>query len=254
MTSSSTSSSGGRARRCLIVMPAYNEEESLPGLIAELNVISPEYPILVVDDGSYDRTSVVAKKSGATVLELPFNLGVGGAMRAGFKYASEQGFDAVIQLDADGQHPPAHLPELLDGLHDSDVVVGARFAGRGAYTTRGPRRWAMTFFAKVVSSLLDVHLTDVTSGFRASGSRAIDFFADEYPQEYLGDTIESLVLAGRAGLTITQVPVEMRPRELGQPSQSPFRAAVYLFRASVALVFILLRRPPRSGSIEARTP
>lgn len=236
--------------RCLIVMPAYNEEESLPGLIAELKEFSPEIPILVVDDHSDDRTVLVAKRSGATVLEMPFNLGVGGAMRAGFKYASEHGFEVVIQLDADGQHPPSHLPDLLDGLHGSDVVVGARFAGRGSYSARGPRRWAMTLFARVLSRLLGVHLTDVTSGFRASGSRAVRFFSCEYPQEYLGDTIESLVMAGRAGLTITQVPVEMRPREFGQPSQSPFRSAVYLFRASVALIFILMRRPPRAVSSE----
>ncbi len=254
MTHGNAGLPGGHDWRCLIVMPAYNEEESLPGLIAELREVSREIPILVVDDHSDDRTALVARRSGASVLEMPFNLGVGGAMRAGFKYASEHGFDVVIQLDADGQHPPSHLPDLLAGLDGSDVVIGARFAGVGSYSARGPRKWAMTVLARVLSHLLGVRLTDVTSGFRASGPRAVRFFAREYPQEYLGDTIESLVMAGRAGLKITQVPVEMRPREFGQPSQSPFRSGVNLLRASVALLFILMRRPPEAvpNEIEER--
>lgn len=246
MTHRSVEVPADHGRRCLIVMPAYNEEESLPALIAEVREVSQEFPVLVVDDHSDDRTALVARRSGALVLEMPFNLGVGGAMRAGFKYASENGFDVVVQLDADGQHPPSHLPDLLDRLGDSDVVIGARFAGVGSYNARGPRKWAMTILARVLSRILGVRLTDVTSGFRASGPRAVRFFAREYPQEYLGDTIESLVMAGRAGLTIAQVPVEMRPREFGQPSQSPFRSGVYLLRAFVALLFILMRRPPKA--------
>ncbi len=234
-------------------MPAYNEEESLPGLISELNAVCPETPLLVVDDHSDDRTALVARQAGADVLKMPFNLGVGGAMRAGFKFAAESGFDVVVQLDADGQHPPSHLPDLLDGLIDSDVVIGARFAGKGQYDVRGPRKWAMTFLARVMSRLLGVRLTDVTSGFRASGPRAVQFFAREYPQEYLGDTIESLVMAGRAGLTIKQVPVEMREREFGQPSQSPLRSAVYLARATVALLFILMRQSPDAIPNDSQT-
>ena len=237
-------------------MPAYNEEESLPGLIAELRMVLPEISILVVDDHSEDLTALVAKRSGVAVLEMPFNLGVGGAMRAGFKYASEHGYEIVVQLDADGQHPPGHLPDLIDRLDSSDVVIGARFAGVGSYSARGPRKWAMTVFARVLSRVLGVRLTDVTSGFRASGPRAVRFFAREYPQEYLGDTIESLVMAGRAGLTISQIPVEMRPREFGRPSQSSFRSGVYLLRAFVALLFILMRRPPKDVpcEIENRVP
>lgn len=230
--------------RYLIVMPAYNEAESLPGLLAEIRSTLGGIPILVVDDHSDDETSLVAHQGGAEVLEMPFNLGVGGAMRAGFKYALAHNFEVVVQLDADGQHPPGHLPDLLEGLHTSDIVIGARFASKGSYAIHGPRRWAMTLLARTLSRILKVHLTDVTSGFRASGPRALGFFVREYPQEYLGDTIESLVLAGRAGLTITQVPVEMRPREYGEPSQSPLQSAAYLLRASVALLFVLMRRRP----------
>ena len=232
-------------RPCLVVMPAYNEGASLPALLAELKSVAPSFPILVVDDASDDETATIARSLGATVLKLPFNLGVGGAMRAGFNYAVDHGYGVVIQLDADGQHPPAHLEDLVSPLDEFDIVIGARFAGVGSYTTRGPRRWAMSFLATVLSRLLRVELTDVTSGFRASGPRAVRFFAREYPQEYLGDTIESLLMAGRAGLSITQVPVDMRLRAFGQPSQSPVRSAVYLVRAFVALFFMLLRQPPK---------
>lgn len=244
MTDTSRASRDNTGTGCLVVMPAYNEAASLPGLLDELATVAPGFPILVVDDASSDQTVEVARLRGATVLELPFNLGVGGAMRAGFSYAAGHGYDVVIQLDADGQHPPAHLTDLVTALDGADIVIGARFAGVGTYAARGPRKWAMTFLARVLSRLLGVHLTDVTSGFRASGPRAVRFFAREYPQEYLGDTIESLLMAGRSGLTITQVPVEMRSREFGEPSQSPLRSGVYLIRAIVALFFMLLRRPP----------
>lgn len=227
--------------RTLIVMPALNEEEAIGGVISEVEEKLPGIHVLVVDDGSTDRTASIARSAGATVLSLPFNLGVGGAMRAGFRYALAHGFDNVVQVDSDGQHDPVGVPALVEALADADVVLGARFAGEGEYTVRGPRRWAMVVLAGVISRLAKTRLTDTTSGFRASGPRAVRLFADHYPAEYLGDTIESLVIAARAGCVIRQLPVAMRPRAGGVPSHDPWKAATYLGRAGMALVIALIR-------------
>jgi glycosyltransferase involved in cell wall biosynthesis len=237
--------------RVLIVLPAFNEEESVGDVIREIRSTLPGITCLVVDDGSNDSTSRIAQEAGAAVLRLPFNLGVGGAMRLGFRYAVEQGYDVVIQIDADGQHDPAAVPELLAQLDSADVVIGARFAGVGDYQAHGVRRFAMRIIASVLSRTARTTLTDTTSGFKASGPRAVTLFADNYPAEYLGDTIEALVIAARAGCRITQVPVAMRARTGGRPSHNPFKAAVYLLRAFVALGFAYLRPAPHVASLDA---
>ena len=225
----------------LIVMPAYNESQAVGDVVREAFTVLPGISILVVDDGSTDDTAKVAAAAGARVARLPFNLGVGGAMRLGFRYAHDNGFAAVVQIDADGQHDPAHVPLLLAQLDDHDLVVGARFAGSGSYRMRGPRRWASWVLATSISRTAQTRLTDTTSGFRASGPRAIALFERNYPAEYLGDTIESLVIACRAGLKVTQVPVAMRERKGGRPSQNPVKATLYLARASLALAFAYVR-------------
>jgi glycosyltransferase involved in cell wall biosynthesis len=232
--------------RLLIVIPAWNEEAALPAVLQELAALTAvPFDVLVVSDGSKDGTAAAARAGGARLLDLPNNLGVGGAMRAGFKYAMRHGYRTVIQLDADGQHDPQEVPRLLETLHDEscDIVIGARFAGKGTYAARGPRRAAMRVLSGVLSRLAGTRLTDTTSGFKLAGPRALELFAREYPAEYLGDTIESLVIAARAGLVIRQVPVEMRQRTAGRPSHSPVRAAVFLVRAVFALL-IALSRPP----------
>lgn len=227
--------------RVLVVVPAWNEAASLPAVVGEIRDHLPDAGLLVVNDGSSDATSAVARGLGVDVLDLPFNLGVGGAMRAGFRHALERGYDAVVQVDADGQHDPRDIPRLLERLASADVVVGARFAGTGAYVVGGPRRWAMLVLAGVLSRLGRTRLTDTTSGFRASGPRAVRLFAVHYPAEYLGDTVESLVIAMRSGLGVTQVGVAMRERSAGQPSHRPWKAAAYLLRACLALVLALAR-------------
>lgn len=227
--------------RLLVVLPAWNEAEALPGVLREIAEELPGAGVLVVNDGSSDATSAVARAAGAEVLDLPFNLGVGGAMRAGFRYALAHGYDAVVQVDADGQHNPRDVPRLVERLGDADVVIGARFAGEGTYRVGGPRRWAMVVLAKALSRLGRTRLTDTTSGFRAAGPRAVRLFAVHYPAEYLGDTVESLVIAMRSGLVVEQVGVSMRDRAAGQPSQRPWKAAVYLFRACLALAIALTR-------------
>lgn len=229
--------------RTLIVMPALNEEASVASVVREVQTKLPGVTILVVNDGSTDNTTVEARSAGAIVAELPFNLGVGGAMRVGFRYALEHGFVNVVQVDSDGQHDPAGVPALVQELTTADIVLGARFAGEGDYEVRGPRRWAMVVLSTVLSGVARTRLTDTTSGFRATGPRAVRLFAEHYPAEYLGDTIESLVIAARAGCVIRQVPVAMRPRAGGTPSHNPFKAATYLGRAGIALVFALIRPP-----------
>ncbi|OIH96954.1 glycosyltransferase family 2 protein [Curtobacterium sp. MCBA15_001] len=228
-------------QQTLIVMPAYNESAVVGDVVGEVQAALPGVTVLVVNDGSADDTAAVARRAGATVLDLPFNLGVGGAMRAGFKYAVANGFRYAVQVDSDGQHDPAGVPQILDALQRNDVVIGARFAGVGDYETRGPRRWAMVVLASVVSRIARTRLTDTTSGFRGAGPRALELFAAHYPAEYLGDTVESLVLAARAGCSIEQIPVAMRVRAGGTPSHAPFKAMIYLGRAAMALVVALWR-------------
>lgn len=229
--------------KSLIVMPALNEEQVIAQVLKELFQTLPNINCLVVDDGSKDKTAQIAKEAGAVVIKLPYNLGVGGAMRVGFNYAIENSFEAVVQLDADGQHDPKDIPKLLKQLDKADLVLGARFAGEGNYSVKGPRKWAMVLLANILSRSAKVRLTDTTSGFRASGPRAVKLFAKHYPAEYLGDTVESLVIAARAGLKIVQVPVSMRERAGGTPSHSPIKASIFLFRVGLAMFFAFLRPP-----------
>jgi glycosyltransferase involved in cell wall biosynthesis len=239
--------------RTLIVMPALNEEESVAAVVAEVFAKLPGVSCLVVDDGSTDATAARAGAAGATVVRLPYNLGVGGAMRVGFRYALDNGFDNVVQVDSDGQHDPGSVPGLVEKLETVDLVLGARFAGEGEYTVHGPRRWAMVVLAFIISRVARTRLTDTTSGFRATGPRAVRLFAEHYPAEYLGDTIESLVIAARAGCLIDQMPVAMRPRAGGVPSHNPFKSMTYLGRAVMALVFALMRPGIRLAERDSMT-
>jgi glycosyltransferase involved in cell wall biosynthesis len=228
-------------QRALIAIPAFNEQESIASVLQSVLRYYPAQQIVVVDDGSTDNTASIAKSFSVTVIQLPFNMGVGGAMRTSFLYASRNGYDAVVQLDADGQHDPSYIETLLAGLGKADLVVGSRFSGVGSYRTIGPRRWAMRFLAFSVSKIISNKMTDVTSGFRANGMAAISIFQHHYPSEYLGDTVESIVIAYRAGLVVTEVPVEMKHRQAGRPSQSLVQASLFFFRAVLILILALVR-------------
>ncbi|WP_454138765.1 glycosyltransferase family 2 protein [Microbacterium paulum] len=231
----------------LVIVPAWNEEQNVGDTVREILAADPTYGVLVVDDGSVDGTRAVAESAGATVVSLPFNMGVGGAMKTGFTYAQRFGYRSAVQVDADGQHNPEDIARLLEGLGVANISIGARFAEVGDYEARGPRRWAMTFLARVVSNVANVRLTDVTSGFRAADARAIEQYVRYYPAEYLGDTIDSLVAAVHAGLSVTQVPVAMRPRRYGRPSQGAWGSTVYLFRSVFALGLALMRGGFKEG-------
>lgn len=232
----------GRAASLLVAVPAYNEAATVAAVVGGIMQALPDAHVLVVDDGSDDETAAAAAGAGARVIVLPFNIGVGGAMRAAFVYADRNGYDAVVQVDADGQHDPAQLPELVAALADASVVIGSRFAGAGGYRASGPRRWAMIMLARGLSRIAGTRLTDTTSGFRASDRRAVALFARRYPTEYLGDTVESVAIAARAGLRIVEIPVTMLPRAGGRPSQGPIRATLYLGRAVLALYVAVFGR------------
>lgn len=231
-----------RKHDTLVIMPAWNESESIGNTIREIYEFAPSCDVVVVDDGSRDNTAEVARSTGATVLQLPFNMGVGGAMRTGFKYAKKNGYSQVIQVDADGQHDPRDIKAVLEGLKDADISIGARFADKGSYTVRGPRKWAMNLLAWTITRIAGTRLTDVTSGFRAANAKAIRQYVDHYPAEYLGDTIDSLVVAIRSGCSVKQVGVSMRERQGGTPSHDPVKAALYLGRSGLALLFALTRK------------
>jgi glycosyltransferase involved in cell wall biosynthesis len=234
--------------RTLVLVPAWNESRNVGTTVREIRAASEDYDVVVIDDGSVDDTADVARRAGATVLSLPFNLGVGGAMRTGFTYAQRRGYGRAIQVDADGQHNPADIAAVLGGLAHADISIGARFADTGDYEVRGPRRWAMIVLAKFVSRVARTRLTDVTSGFRAANAEAIAQYVRYYPAEYLGDTLDSLVAALHSGLTVTQVPVAMRARQHGTPSQGTWGSTVYLLRSAFALALALTRTPRKERS------
>jgi glycosyltransferase involved in cell wall biosynthesis len=237
----------GDAQRLLLVLPAFNEEDSVGLVVKEAFAAEPGADVLVVDDGSVDRTAEVARQEGALVISNPFNLGVGGAMRVGFRYAESHGYGTLVQVDADGQHDPRDVGSLLEGLEPGDapqVVIGARFTGRGDLAVPRARRLAMYLLAGYLSRVTGTRLTDVTSGFRAHNRAAIELFARCYPADYLADTVESLVIISRVGGRVAQVPAAMRPRYAGNPSQSTLRALAYLARVVLMLGLTLIRRRP----------
>lgn len=232
--------------KTLIAIPAYNEEESIGAVLAGLAGHHPLEHVIVIDDGSRDATSQIARAAGVRVIRHSVNLGVGAAMGSAFKYAARNGYDALVQLDADGQHRPEFLDVLFDAVGKADIVVGSRFAGGGRFRSTWARRNVQRVIAWVVSAYVRTRLTDVTSGFRVSGPRAIQLFSEHYPVEFLGDTVESIVLASRQGLTVAEVPVIMNERAGGLPSQSIFRATLYTGRILLILVLAGFRSAPPS--------
>jgi len=238
------------ANKTLIAIPAWNESGSIASVVASVKEHRPEADVLVVNDGSTDSTAFEADLAGARVISLPFNVGVGGAMRTAFLFAQREGYQALVQVDADGQHDPADLDTLLDGLSDADVVVGTRFHPDSMYFVGGPRRWAMIMLSKALSWMNKGTISDPTSGFRSAGPKAIELFAVQYPADYLGDTVGSLSIAIRNGLVIQERPVTMYFRQVGRPSKNALWSALYLGRASLAIIATGLRgnRTPREDA------
>lgn len=233
----------------LVAIPAWNEEGSIADVITKVREHRPDVDILVVDDGSTDRTAAIASQAGAKVVSLPFNVGVGGAMRTAFLFGQRHGYGAVAQVDADGQHDPADLDRILKGLESADIVVGTRFHADSMYFVGGPRRWAMVLLSKALSRMNRGQISDPTSGFRSAGPRAIELFASEYPADYLGDTVGSLAIAIRQGMVVHETPVTMYFRQSGRPSKNALWSALYLGRATLAILATSLKRgTPRTDA------
>jgi glycosyltransferase involved in cell wall biosynthesis len=237
-----TGASGPQPDGVLVAIPAWNEEGSIVDVIAKVREHRPDVDILVVSDGSTDRTAELAEAAGATVVALPFNVGVGGAMRTAFLYARRHAYAALVQVDADGQHDPVDLDQLIDGLQNADIVVGTRFHPNSTYFVGGPRRWAMVMLSKALSRMNRGTISDPTSGFRSAGRRAIALFAVDYPADYLGDTVGSLAIATRRGLVIHEAPVTMYFRQAGRPSKNALWSALYLGRATLAIIATSLKK------------
>jgi glycosyltransferase involved in cell wall biosynthesis len=230
--------------RRLAIVPALNEEQTIARVVAEIRSADPSFLVLVIDDGSSDRTCLVAEQAGALVLKLPFNLGIGGAVQTGYRYAYENGFQIAVQVDGDGQHDPRELPRLLEPLvaGEADVVIGSRFTGAGSYRVPLSRRLGMHVFAWVVSLVVRSRITDSSSSFRALNRRALAVFSADYPHGFL-ETVEATVLASKQGLRLKEVPVVMREREEGHSALTIPLSLWYAAKVLVAVFVSLFRRP-----------
>ena len=229
--------------RRVAIVPAHNEAGAVGGVVDELRAFDPLLDVVVVDDGSTDSTAAVARARGAAVVRLPYNLGIGGAVQTGFKYALERGYDVAVRLDGDGQHDPAELPKLLAPLErdEADIVTGSRFAeGGDDYRPSLARRVGIGFFARLVSLLVRRRVTDTTSGFQALNRRGIALFAADYPHDY--PEVEATVLVARHRLRSLEVPVHMREREHGESSITLVRSVYYMLKVTLALFVAMFRK------------
>jgi glycosyltransferase involved in cell wall biosynthesis len=230
-----------------VLIPAHNEAENLPFVIGELRAASPDVEILVVDDGSTDQTRPLLDRMGIRYLRLPQQIGVGGAMRAGLRYAAMLGFDTVIRLDGDGQHRPVHLPLLLRpiALGATDAALGSRYLARR--TTRANRRpfrmAAQWLLARCLSMLARNRVTDPTSGFWAFGPNAVALLSEHHPTGYAEP--ELLLLLHRNGLKVLEVPVDARPRRAGRSTLTVSRSGLAAIRVMFAMLVVPLREAVR---------
>jgi glycosyltransferase involved in cell wall biosynthesis len=229
-------------RRRIAIVPAYNEEHTVGRVIEEIQAFDQGFAIVVVDDGSTDRTALVAERVGVQVLRLPFNLGIGGAVQTGYQYALDNGFELAVQVDGDGQHNAHEIARLVDPILEgkADMVVGTRFAEGGGYRGTRLRRVGIHLFAGLVSLMVGQRVTDTTSGFRAVNRKGIRLFAADYPHDY--PEVEATVLLARHRLRMVEVPVVMRIRETGSSSITALRSVYYMVKVLLALFIGLFRR------------
>jgi glycosyltransferase involved in cell wall biosynthesis len=228
--------------KILIIVPAYNEEASLPGVIQDLRAHIPAADVLVVNDGSRDATMRVARKLGVMVLDLPFNLGIGGAMQAGYLYAERNGYDIAVQFDGDGQHLAGEINRLLEPIvaNRAELVVGSRFLNPGGYKAPVFRKLGIGIFSFVLSRILGMTVTDSTSGFRAANRRVIEFFAHTYPDDY--PEVEALVLLHRMNMRMVEVSITMRERTGGRSSITAIRSIYYMTKVLMAIFIDLMKK------------
>ncbi|MBU5670818.1 glycosyltransferase family 2 protein [Paenibacillus brevis] len=225
--------------KILIIIPAYNEEASISSVIADIRQHVPDADIVVVNDGSRDRTEQLAEAAGARVLTLPYNVGIGGGMQTGYIYAQRMGYDVAIQMDADGQHPAKELPKLIAEIGAYDLVIGSRYTETTSYRSSRMRRLGMLFFSGLVTLVTGQRFTDTTSGFRAAGRKAIDLYARYYPIDY--PEVESIVYLKRSGCRIAEVSTEMHRRKAGRSSITPWKSVYYMVKVTLAVLMSAMR-------------
>ena len=229
--------------RVLVIIPAYNESETIASVLRDIHVSAPECDILVVDDGSTDQTAqAVRKAGGARLVELPFNLGIGGCMQTGYKFAVRHEYDVAVQCDADGQHPARHIPALVARLQEgtADVVIGSRYVADTEYVPGWLRRIGKSLLSRWVDVFIGGGITDTTSGFRAFNRAAMAIVARDYPEDY--PEPEILVILHKHGLRVAEMPVAMLPRQGGETSIRPHRALYYMIKVCLAIAIDAFRQ------------
>ena len=239
------------SRRLVAIVPAWNEAGAIAGVVDEVKSVDPTIEVVVVDDASSDDTAEIAAARGATVLRLPFNVGIGGAVQTGFRYALAEGYECAVRLDGDGQHDASQIAKILTPIEagEADLVIGSRFVDpQGAYRPPLARRIGIRVFARLVSTLGRQRVTDTTSGFVALDRAGIELFASEYPHDY--PEVEATLVALRSGLRLAQVQVEMRERTTGSSSITFIASLYYIVKVTLALLVASMRRYPRLEGVE----
>ena len=231
-------------QRLLFIVPAFNEGDSIRGVVDALRLHWPQAGILVVNDGSTDLTAEIARNRGATVLDLPFNLGIGGAVQTGFLYARQNGFDVAIQFDGDGQHLASEVDKLLEPIRNGthDVAIGTRFLGDRSFRPAVMRRLGILIISSFNSRLTGMKVTDPTSGFRAFNRDAVELLSHEYPDDF--PEPESMVTLAKKGFRMCEVPVRMEARHTGHSSITVGRSVYYMCKVLLAIA-IGATRPKR---------
>ncbi|HRK33401.1 MAG TPA: glycosyltransferase family 2 protein [Candidatus Hydrogenedentes bacterium] len=236
--------------RVLVIIPAYNEQETIGAVLDALHTHAPDYDVLVVDDGSRDATAAIVRARGVEVIRLPINLGIGGAMQTGYKYAWRNGYDVAVQCDADGQHPVDRIPALVERLltGDADLVIGSRYVAQSDYTPSFYRRIGKSILSRIVDFFIGGGITDTTSGFRAINRKALDILARHYPEDY--PEAEVLVILHRAGLKAIEIPVQMHARQGGASSIRWPQAVYYMAKVVLAIFIDMFRKFMRTPGEE----
>lgn len=225
----------------LAIVPAFNEEKSIGMVVARIKLQIPKVDVVVINDGSIDSTSIRAVASGAVVIDLPFNLGIGGAMQTGYLYAKQNDYDIAVQVDGDGQHDPSYIGNLIEPVEKglTDMAIGSRYITGTSYQSTLFRRMGMIFFSSLVKVLTGCKVKDTTSGFRAINRKIIDYFAERYPVDY--PEVDVLIKLFRRKYRIVEVPVEMNQRHSGKSSITPIRSIYYIIKVSLSLLMGTLR-------------
>jgi glycosyltransferase involved in cell wall biosynthesis len=230
-----------QAPRVLAILPAFNEEVTIASVIAEIREKVKGVDICVVNDGSSDRTAEKARGKGVQILNHPYNMGIGVAVQTGFIYAARKNYDIAVQVDADGQHDPAYIENMVTLLQKgtADVVSGSRFISKNGYKSSFPRRLGILWFDWVNRLILGQRITDSTSGFRAFNRQTIEFLADNYPEDY--PEPEVLVILEKAGFRVREIPVKMRKRQGGKSSIRGFKSLHYMIKVMLAILMRSLK-------------